>query len=176
MKYTIALLCAITALLTSCYEEPVSSTGVNRAQATVTKQSNGQTAEQVNIVRRVALENQPGSIKHLYVISAYSGEVLLYSTVQGKVTSSGKRLTPSDLRPEGNSSGEFLVATPGGRFYTKETLQDDGTYGQSGDYLYWFDAGGQYHQHYNAGGTFLHVSDKPTAFGRVIISTEQAGK
>jgi hypothetical protein len=52
-------------------------------------------------------------------------------------------------------------------------LQDDGTYGTSVDYLYWFDARGAYHQHYVTGGTIVHVSDQPLNVKSVIINIEQ---
>ena len=47
----------------------------------------GVTVEQQNIIDRLKTDNEPGAIKHLYVISPFSGQVLLYSTVKGKITS-----------------------------------------------------------------------------------------
>lgn len=123
---------------------PKSSSGVSQTRTTVKTESNGNTVEQNNVVRRLQLENSPGSIKHLYVISAYSGQVIIYSTVKGKATSSGKRLSPYGVnRVYQNTSGEYLPGVPvnvGGRTgYTGEVLQDDGTYGSSIEYLFWFD-------------------------------------
>ena len=77
--------------------EPVSSSGVGRKATTVKTESNGFTLEQNQIDARYQNDNKPGSIKHLYVISAYSGQTIIYSTVKGKVTSSSKRLTPSTV-------------------------------------------------------------------------------
>ncbi len=99
MRYLLSLLLLIG--LTGCTldsgNEAVSTTGIGKATANVAAQSDGLTIEQQNIKHRIELENMPGSIKHLYVFSAYSGQCLLYSTVKGKVTSSGKRLTPSTV-------------------------------------------------------------------------------
>jgi hypothetical protein len=74
--------------------------------------TDGLTVEQRNIRDRLKIDNLPGSIKHLYVISAYSGQVLLYSTVRGKITSGGKRLTPSMVAVQrGSSADGFYVTT-----------------------------------------------------------------
>src|SRR5262245_36935526 len=76
---------------------PISDSGILQAQAHIATCSDGLTIEQRNIRDRLVIDNKPGAIKHLYVISAYSGQVLIYSTVRGKVTSSGKRLNPTHV-------------------------------------------------------------------------------
>lgn len=133
----------------------------------VQKGIDGLTIEQSNISARLKMDNTPGSIKHLYVISAYSGQVLIYSTVKGKVTSSAKRLAPSSV-----SSTGFSVDFGGTERTTDEVLGDDGTYGGSIEYLYWWDTRGIYHQHYVQGGQILHISDQPLAVKNVVLNME----
>ena len=170
----------LTLLLVACDVQPaapIATTGVRKATAQVEVQANGLTIEQDNIKRRLEEDNQPGSVKHLYVISAYSGDVLLYSTVKGKVTSSGKRLTPYSVAAldgqEVNSEHQGIAVDIGGRSRrTSEVLQDDGTYGSSVDYIFWWDSKGAYHQHYITGGQIVHVSDTPLRVGKVIINVE----
>lgn len=137
---------------------------------------NGHTVEQNQIVRRYQNDNKLGAIKHLYIISAYTGQVIIYSTVSGKVTSSGKRLTPNtvvDAGGEGmlNTYG-FDINIGGHACRTTEVLQDDGTYGNSEPYIYWFDTRGIYHQHYLSGGQIVHISDQPLAVKSIIINME----
>lgn len=159
-----------------CGADPVSASGVGKAQVTVPTGPDHLTTEQRNIRDRLRLDNEPGSVKHLYVISAYSGQVLLYSTVRGKVTSGGKRLTPTTVigdTPETDSY--FNVNIGGSTIGTAEVLQDDGTYGTSMDYLFWFDVRGVYHQHYVGGGQIVHISSQPIAVRSVIINLEVAG-
>ena len=156
-------------------EPPAATTGVTKATADVAVQSSGLTVEQENVKRRIELENQPGSIKHLYVISAWSGDVLIYSTVRGKVTSSGKRLTPYTVESAGDAPDGFPIRVDGRGYHTLEVLQDDGTYGSSIAYLYWWNAAGQYHQHYVSGGQIIHVSDQPLQVGDVRINMEVVG-
>lgn len=156
---------------------PVSTTGVHKAAATVQLQASGLTVEQENIQRRLEEDNKPGSLKHLYIISAYSGDVLMYSTVKGKVTSSGKRLTPYqvaavDGQYVGSSHYGMAIDIGGQTRYTPEVLQDDGTYGSSIDYVYWWDSKGVYHQQYITGGMIVHVSNAPMRVGKVIINVE----
>jgi hypothetical protein len=138
------------------------NSGVTQVAIGVTAQSNGRTIEQDNVAKRLQLENKPGGIMHLYILSAYSGQVLLYSTVKGKVTSSGKRLSPSSHSYAGSYNVE----------YNPELLGDDGTYGSSVDYLYWWDVKGIYHQQYVSGGMMVHIADQPMQFGRVTMQVE----
>lgn len=140
-------------------------------------QSNGKTIEQQNIIDRLHMDNMPGSIKHLYVISAYSGDVIMYSTVRGKVTSSGKRLTPKTVNgqvgSEISAARVNYVDIAGVTYATDEVIQDDGTYGDSNEYIYWFDSKGIYHQLYVTGGMIVQVSSEPIAVNKVILNLEQ---
>ena len=92
-------------LLTSCSEshQQKSDSGVTKATTKIKTNPDGTTVEQKNIIERLKRDNDIGSIKHLYVISSYTGDVLQYSTVKGKVTSGGKRLSPKTV--SGNSGG-----------------------------------------------------------------------
>jgi hypothetical protein len=156
--------------------EPVSSTGVHKATTTIETGADGLTVEQRNVKERLEMDNTPGSIKHLYVISAYSGQTLIYSTVKGKVTSSGKRLTPTTVAANAGEWDDGIPVNIGGNnYHTSEVLQDDGTYGSSDPYIYWFDVKGVYHQHYLSGGQIIHVSDQPLAVKSVIINMELVG-
>lgn len=181
MKTTGIILVSIGGLLAQingCEKErPTTESGVRQATATVKVQASGFTIEQMNIQKRLEMENMPGSIKHLYVISPYSGQVLIYSTVQGKVTSSGKRLQPYEV---GCADGEFVsgqlrgipISVGGVIRRTPEVLQDDGTYGSSAEYLYWFDSQGRYHQHYIVGGQIVHVCDQPLPVKSITLNLE----
>jgi hypothetical protein len=150
--------------------KPVSASGVSKADVKVPIGSDGLTIEQRNVRDRVLKDNEPGSIKHLYIISAYSGQTIIYSTVRGKVTSSGKRLTPSVISATKDRIDGFAIDIGGETHYTKEVLGDDGTYGGSVEYLFWFDAKGIYHQHYVSGGQIVHVSSEPVNVKGVIIN------
>lgn len=152
-------------------QAPVSQSGVAKASVSVTPGSDGLTVEQRNVRDRLTADNKPGSIKHLYVISAYSGQVLIYSTVRGKITSSGKRLQPKTV-VVGQSGDAQRQGFQYGGLTTNEVLEDDGTYGDSVPYVYWFDAKGAYHQHYVEGGQILHISDQPLAVKSIILNME----
>lgn len=158
---------------------PQSSSGVKQAQVQVKTDTAGHTTEQNNVTKRYEVDNLPGSIKHLYIISAYSGQVLLYSTVAGKVTSSGKRLTPTTVatnNPNNSSIDGIPVSIGGLDLRTGEVLQDDGTYGSSVEYIFWFDSKGIYHQQYITGGMILHVSSEPISVKGVVINLESTGR
>ena len=154
-----------------------SASGVQKTTVQVPTGPDGKTAEQRNIADRLGEDNKPGSIKHLYVISAYSGQVIIYSTVRGKVTSGRKRLTPTSIVV--GSSGDWKrpgFPTNFGDAVTDEVLQDDGTYGHSMNYLYWWDTKDVYHQHYVSGGQILHISNQPLAVKGIIINMELTEK
>jgi len=138
----------------------------------------GHTVEQQNAIDRIKHDNEVGALKHLYIISPYSGQVILYSPVKGKVTTGGKRLTPRTIEPTADGTANLPVVNIGGVNYrTKEVANEDGTFG-GGDapYLFWFTPDGRYHQHYLSGGAIVHVSDQPMQVKGVIISTEAADK
>lgn len=150
---------------------PVASSGVKPTQVKVPVNAEGITVEQQNIRERLLMDNEVGSIKHLYVISAYSGQTIIYSTVRGKVTSSGKRLSPTSIVV--GASGEYRrpgFAAGEDKMVTDEVVQDDGTYGSSIPYLYWWDTKGVYHQHYVSGGQIIHVSNEPVSVKGVVIN------
>lgn len=158
--------------------EPVSASGVKKATVEVATGSDGLTVEQRNVKERLTRDNKAGSIKHLYIISAMSGQVIIYSTVSGKVTSSGKRLTPlSVVAMEGEMVGDAHEGIPininGQRHYTPEVIQDDGTYGSSIPYIYWIDSKGIYHQHYVSGGQIIHISETPLSVKSITINMEK---
>lgn len=154
-----------------------STSGVKQTQVTVQTDSNGHTTEQKNVIRRLAEDNKPGAVKHLYVISPESGGILIYSTVDGKVTSSGKRLAPRTVAAQ---DGELVSDQLGGIAVkigdytrrTSEVLEDDGTYGDSVPYIYWWDTRGIYHQHFFTGGQIIHVSSEPITLKSIVINLE----
>ena len=170
----ILLILAVCSLAGCDRRVPTSPSGVTQAQTQVKTQASGYTVEQENIIDRLTMDNKVGSIKHLYIISAYSGQVLIYSTVKGKVTSSGKRLTPLSVGTTGSSNLGIPININGKLKYTQEVIQDDGTYGHSIQYLYWWDSKGIYHQHYVSGGQIIHISDQPLVVPEIIINMELA--
>lgn len=156
----------------------VSSSGISQQSVKVHVGSDGWTTEQRNVRDRLLEDNKPGVIKHLYVVSPMSGQVLIYSTVRGKVTSSGKRLAPLSVAAQGGEMvsselGGVRVNLGGETYRTGEVIQDDGTYGSSVPYIYWWDTKGIYHQHFFTGGQIIHVSAKPIVVNSVTINLEE---
>lgn len=155
---------------------PASDSGVHKTSVKVETGSDGLTVEQRNIAERLKTDNAPGSIKHLYILSAYSGQCLIYSTVRGKVTSSGKRLTPNSVLAAAYGTVGYAhgidIEIGGHDQVTGEVLQDDGTYGSSAEYIYWWDSKSIYHQQYITGGMIVHVSSEPIAVKGVTINME----
>ena len=153
-------------------DKPQSDSGVHKASVQVATGSNGLTTEQTNVRDRLIEDNKPGAIKHLYVISPFSGQCILYSTVKGKVTSSGKRLSPTNVTVVGTGNG-YLTGYDFQGHTTGEVLQDDGTYGSSGDYLYWWDVRGIYHQLYGVGSSTIIITDQPIPLKSITINLEE---
>lgn len=153
------------------YQEPVSNSGIKKAEVKIAVGSDGFSAEQRNVIKRYKKDNELGSIKHLYIISAMSGQVIIYSTVDGKVTSSGKRLTPTSTTSGDLYGMDFAMGNH--RYETNEVIQDDGTYGSSVEYLYWFDVKGVYHQHYVSGGQIVHISDQALPVKEIVINLSE---
>lgn len=153
--------------------EPESTSGAKKMTVKVDLDPSGHTAEQENIAGRIKQDNMPGSIKYLYVISEFTGDVLIYSTVKGKVTSSHKRLSPEEIDNWNSNSYGFRVDFPNTTGYTNEILDDNGVYGGSADYIYWFDAKGTFHQHF-CGAAIIHISSQPLAVKKAILNMEES--
>lgn len=168
------LICLI--FIVGCGQEQVSTSGVHRVQTTVQTGSDGLTTEQRNISLRLEMDNRPGSIKHLYLLSPFNGRQIFYSTVRGKISSSGKRLSPKTVAWKLNATGVSDKGVPvkvnGETLVTNELIQDDGTFGDSSEYLYFWNESGQYFQLY-VGGLTVVVSDQPTGFQDVVIRNER---
>ncbi len=174
MKNILTILAAIsimTLTLIGCNTTTaVSASGVEMATTKVVTADDGTTIEQRNIKERLARDNKPGSIKSLYIVSPFTGDLIISSTVKGKVTSSSKRLTPPDLTQITSQNGTSIqkVIEIDGRWYsTDQNPGDDGTYGDSIQYLYWFDSNDVYHQAY-IGGAIVHIADQPQTFYKTV--------
>lgn len=92
-------------------------------------------AEQANIERRLRLTAQPGMIGYI-VLMNQAGQPIMYTAVRGKVSSSGKRLTPPDMLRNYGSATYNVGPGP----------SDEGTWGSSDPYIYFWTVDGQYMQ------------------------------
>jgi hypothetical protein len=94
-----------------------------------------------------------------------AGQPIMYAGVRGKVTSGGKRLTnPQQL--VNLNCGQYCSEDIG------EGPSDEGTYGHSGEYIFFWTLDGQYVQ-WN--GSYLY-SDKPfrTNVAPLVVKIEAA--
>jgi hypothetical protein len=153
---------------------PVSDSGISKARITVPTDNDGHSVEQKLIMERLQRDNKPGSIKYVYVINAYTGTVMYSSTARGKVVSSGKRLSPTSVLYNSSLAGPagcMQVSINGTNYCTSEVLQEDGTYGSSTPYLFWFDVENHYHQIYSD-AVYPHISDQPIKIRNSYLTME----
>jgi hypothetical protein len=118
-------------ILSGCYEESnkrVQSKAAMQAAESVQFTEN---SEIENIKRRLEITSKVGQIGYVVLFNE-AGSPILYTTIKGKVTSGGKRLTREDE-----------IATDGG---IRKAASDEGTYGSSNPYIFFFDTRGVYHQ------------------------------
>lgn len=172
---------AVALLIGSVAVAATAVSGVRQARVDISPDpSTGLTTEQTIVRNRLLADNRPGALKHLYVIAPKSGRVLFYSTVRGKVTSGSKRISPGTtwgFYKCGQDNKDtcfdgFRVRAGGEEIRTKEVLGDDGTYGSSAPYIYWWDAKGGYHQHFLTEGQIIQISDQPLNVRSVVINAE----
>lgn len=84
-------------------------------------------SEQDNIEARLRTTGNPNQIGFISLINETTGTPFFYTSVRGKITSSGKRLTDP--------------------VYLEEpTPSDEGTWGSSDPYVYWWNLEGAYFQ------------------------------
>jgi len=150
---------ALTTVVVGCNPAVQSASGTKMATAGhVNVDANGHTVEQNAIIHKIAVENDPNKVWYLYVISPLDQKIIMKSTVKGKVTSSGKRLTPKDA--SASDTGRMTFRSNGYDFYTSSMPGEDGTYGDSAEYIYWIDSKGNNRRHYLLHGQIIHVVDK----------------
>jgi hypothetical protein len=123
--------------------------------------------ERENIAKRLEVTNNPNLLQWIYPMSA--GRVIGRFPVRGKVTSGAKRLTSSEMttRIDGGEYNEDTMT---------EAPDEMGTYGSSGEYIFWFDPAGNYHQH--KGDYFLSTEPYKldTGNGTISVEIDQAEK
>lgn len=123
-------------------------------------------AEIDNIKRRLELTADPGKFGFIVLLNQ-AGQPILYEGVKGKVTSGGKRLTtPDRVTYHTGEHNTFLV---------RAAPSDEGTWGSSGEYIYYWNTDGVYRQW---AGVYLY-SDQPIRLRvepLVITTTSAAAK
>jgi hypothetical protein len=146
------ILALITALLAGCnYDDPkhVQSQKAEQAAQAINFSEN---AEIDNIKHRLELTNKPGAIGYIVLLNQM-GQPIAYDTVKGKITSSGKRLTkPFDETVNG----------------IRTAPSDEGTWGSSDSYLYYWTVNGVYRQW---SGLYLY-SDQPIRLSQPTLVVE----
>jgi len=156
-KISILLVASLSLFLMAC--EPPSRSAPKKEQQSEKAAKAAESlnftanAEIDNIKRRLELTNDPEIVGFVLLLNEM-GQPIMYTSVVGKITSSGKRLTA----PEGCRSGKNIHP----RYcYSQDTVtiapSDEGTWGSSSPYVYFWTAQGQYVQ-WN--GKYLY-SDKP---------------
>jgi len=164
-----ALLALTVCLATiGCVPPAQSVSGTKMAKVgALNTDSEGHTAEQRNIIKKIKTENEDNKTWYLYVISPFDHTVIMRSTVVGKVTSSGKRLTPKELSGQGMQIpiGDYT-------YHTQELPSEDGTYGSSTEYIYWTDSKGRNRRHWMLDGQIIHLVDQPMSNAELLGEME----
>lgn len=109
-------------------------------------------AEIENIKKRLELTSDPGLMGFILLMNQ-AGQPIMYTGVKGKITSGSKRLTQKQVYgrvPDADGEGTTCC-------FETDAPSDEGTYGSSNPYIYFWTTGGQYIQ-WN--GPYLY-SDQP---------------
>jgi hypothetical protein len=145
----IALIFTLGCFIAACEPKSESAklTQAQKAKEAANSINFSENAEIDNIKRRLELTSNPGAIGFVLLMNE-AGQPIMYTSVKGKITSGSKRLTEPDRSGSwGAGSNNVVRAAP----------SDEGTYGSSDAYVYFWTTEGQYIQ-WN--GRFLY-SDKP---------------
>ena len=150
MRYLIATGAILLALGTACsVPETTQSVQSEKARDAAQSVRFDENAEIENIQHRLQLTSQPGLIGYIVLMND-AGQPVLYTAVKGKVTSGSKRLTDPEICLNYYKDDDNQL-----RNHTCPS--DEGTYGSSNPYVYFWDQSGRYHQW---SGDYLY-SDQP---------------
>lgn len=168
-KIIVVLLVVLSmALLSACEEitaEPpkAKDTQAQKAEAAANSISFTENAEIDNIKKRLELTANPGLLGFVVLLNE-TGQPVMNVAVKGKITSGNKRLTdPQTINKVRLTPNDAAVVTL--------APSDEGTYGSSGEYIFFWAISGQYIQ-WN--GKYLY-SDKPFRLNiePIVVSAEQ---
>ena len=132
--------------LTGCIEDKPAQPQVKNTQAELAQRAANSiqftdNAEIDNIKNRVELTSKPGLLGYVVLFNE-SGQPIMYEGVRGKVTSGSKRLTAADRTQQvstgGNNGGQHSVV--------RQAPSDEGTYGSSNPYVFYWNTDGVYRQ------------------------------
>lgn len=107
-----------------------------------------------NYNRRLALADDPASLIWCTAYPPAANQKAFTVPIVGKLTSGGKRPTPTERSFAGGGDGAIADD-----FYTPEVPGPDGMFGTSGEYRYGFDPAGNYHEFY---GMAVRCTSVPT--------------
>jgi hypothetical protein len=146
---------AAAVLLAACNgggaaQPPVKNTQSQKAKEAANSIQFSENAEIDNIKKRLELTSQPGLLGFIVLLNE-AGQPIMYEGVIGKVTSGGKRLTPTYQVVRNWDCGEW------GCDKELPAPSDEGTFGSSGEYVFYWNTEGAYRQW---SGKYLY-SDKP---------------
>lgn len=159
---------AITMGNSGCDNKPTAAEVQKNTQKAAAEQAAAslqfsENSEIENIKRRLELTSKPGQLGFVMLLNEM-GQPIMYEGVRGKITSSSKRLTaPDRAHTWGNGNGGY-----GG--VVRAEASDEGTYGNSDPYIYYWNVDGAYRQW---SGKYLY-SDQPMRLRQdpLIINTK----
>lgn len=166
---TLATILAVTTTLSGCIEDAPKSGGTKTnesAKAAAAANSisfAAGNAEIDNIKRRLELTSDPALMGYVVLFNDM-GQPILYTTVKGKVTSGAKRLT-APIQAWNVDRGEFNGTE------LDDAPSDEGTWGSSNPYIFFWTTGGQYIQW---SGNYLY-SDRPLRLDAAPVVTISNG-
>lgn len=156
LKLALASALGMTLMAGSCDVQPNTTTKSNESQKAAAAANSisfaAGNAEIDNIKKRLQLTSDPALMGYVVLFNDM-GQPILYTTVKGKITSGSKRLTPPFQETALRRSGVGEVSSSD---FT-DAPSDEGTWGSSNPYIFFFTTNGQYIQW---SGTYLY-SDKP---------------
>lgn len=134
------------AVLSGCLEESKPQPQVKNTQAELAQRAANSiqftdNAEIDNIKARVELTSKPGLLGYVVLFNE-SGQPIMYEGVRGKITSGSKRLTSPDRTQQIGTGGQ----NGGQHSVVRQAPSDEGTYGSSNPYIFYWNTDGVYRQ------------------------------
>lgn len=155
LKITLVSALSMTLMAGSCDVQSTNTSKSNESQKAAAAANSisfaAGNAEIDNIKKRLELTSDPALMGYIVLFNDM-GQPILYTTVKGKVTSGSKRLTAPFQETTLNRAG---ATDPSSSDFT-DAPSDEGTWGSSNPYIYFWTTGGQYIQW---SGNYLY-SDK----------------
>lgn len=125
--------------------------------------------EPKQLMERNIRDNDPAHVEYVYIVSPYTGKIIVSGVAVGKVSSTTKRLDASQtyVLSDSHDCGASYCTD----WLKYDRVGADGAFGSSTEGIFWFDTAGIKYE-VKVGGALVFTTEVPYVFANDVINTK----